>query len=476
MHGNYTAVTAMQQADLLIALGSRFDDRVTGKISAFAPDAKIIHVDIDPAELGKVRRPDVAIVGDCRLVIEELLRALDGLGPRLRATRSRRRVAADARERRRPGRPAAARPDLGPWMRAAARLAGGVPARLRPGATAGRSSPSSSSRRCATPPPTTPSWRPASASTRCGPRSTGSSTTPTPGSTPAALGTMGFAVPAAIGAKVGRPDQMVWAVDGDGCFQMTAQELVTASAERIPVKIAILNNAYLGMVRQWQELFYDERYSEVYLSPDLPDYVKWAEAMGCVGLRVESRRGGRPGHREGQRDRRPPRRHRLPHRRLREGVPDGARRRVQRRHHRRPLRGRGRPVTGRRRRSHRHRPAPPHPHRPGREQGRGARPGRRPVLAGAASTSSRWPSPRPTTSGSAGSRSSSTSSRRRSSRSSSSSTSSSRGRRSPSSPRARPSSASCSWSPSRPPGRPGPGDRAGRGLRGQDRRRRPRPA
>jgi acetolactate synthase-1/2/3 large subunit len=101
-------------------------------------------------------------------------------------------------------------------------------------------------------------------------------------------GTMGFAVPAAIGAKVGRPDKTVWAIDGDGCFQMTAQELVTASAERIPVKIAILNNAYLGMVRQWQEMFYAERYSEVYLSPDLPDYVKWAEAMGCVGIRAET--------------------------------------------------------------------------------------------------------------------------------------------------------------------------------------------
>ncbi len=101
-------------------------------------------------------------------------------------------------------------------------------------------------------------------------------------------GTMGFAVPAAVGAKVGRPDRTVWAIDGDGCFQMTAQELVTATAERIPVKIAILNNAYLGMVRQWQEMFYAERYSEVYLSPDLPDYVMWAEAMGCVGIRAES--------------------------------------------------------------------------------------------------------------------------------------------------------------------------------------------
>jgi acetolactate synthase-1/2/3 large subunit len=101
------------------------------------------------------------------------------------------------------------------------------------------------------------------------------------------LGTMGFSVPAAIGAKVGRPDKTVWAIDGDGCFQMTAQELVTASIEKIPVKIGILNNSYLGMVRQWQEMFYDERYSEVYLSQDTPNYVKWAEAMGCVGIRVD---------------------------------------------------------------------------------------------------------------------------------------------------------------------------------------------
>ena len=145
-------------------------------------------------------------------------------------------------------------------------------------------------------------------------------------------GTMGFAVPASIGAKVGRPDRTVWAIDGDGCFQMTAQELVTATAEQIPVKIAILNNAYLGMVRQWQEMFYEERYSEVYLSPDLPDYVKWAEAMGCVGIRAESPEDVAPGHREGQLHRRPAGGGGLPHRRLREGVPDGGRRTVQRRH------------------------------------------------------------------------------------------------------------------------------------------------
>ena len=147
------------------------------------------------------------------------------------------------------------------------------------------------------------------------------------------LGTMGFAVPAAIGAKVGMPERMVWAIDGDGCFQMTAQELVTASAEQIPVKIAILNNAYLGMVRQWQELFYEERYSEVYLSPDLPDYVKWAEAMGCVALPRGHARRGRAHDREGERDRRPTGRHRLPHRLPREGVPDGRGGDVERLHH-----------------------------------------------------------------------------------------------------------------------------------------------
>ena len=145
------------------------------------------------------------------------------------------------------------------------------------------------------------------------------------------LGTMGFCVPAAIGAKVGRPDRTVWAIDGDGCFQMTAQELVTASVERIPIKVGILNNSYLGMVRQWQEMFYDERYSEVYLSPELPDFVKWAEAMGCVGIRVDQPGRGAAGHRQGQLHRRSSRRRRLPGRRPREGVPDGAGRHGQRR-------------------------------------------------------------------------------------------------------------------------------------------------
>ena len=267
MHGSYTAVTAIQRSDLLIALGSRFDDRITGKVSTFAPDAKIIHVDIDPAELGKVRRPDVPIAADCRLAIEALTEAV----------------------RQRPGWP---RPDrLSAWTARLAEWKANFPFTYD---GKGETNPEGPLKpqfvveqlRAATPPDTIlvagvgqhQMWA-AQHFAFEHPRTWVNS---------GGLGTMGYAVPAAIGAKVGRPDRMVWAVDGDGCFQMTAQELVTAAAERIPVKIAILNNAYLGMVRQWQHMFYDERYSEVYLSPDLPDYVLWAEAMGCVGMRVTS--------------------------------------------------------------------------------------------------------------------------------------------------------------------------------------------
>ncbi len=274
MHGNYTAVTAMQRADLLLALGSRFDDRVTGKVSAFAPDAKVVHVDIDPAELGKVRRADVAVAGDCRVVIEALLQALSVAGLNAEGVAE-------------PGSAAGHRPDLGPWIDQIRQWQARFPLTYHQ-EDGGALKPQYvvEALRDATPDDTivvagvgqhqmwaSQYWR---------------FEHPYTWVNSGGAGTMGFAVPAAIGAKVGRPDKMVWAIDGDGCFQMTAQELVTASAERIPVKIAILNNAYLGMVRQWQELFYEERYSEVYLSPDLPDYVKWAEAMGCVGLRVES--------------------------------------------------------------------------------------------------------------------------------------------------------------------------------------------
>ena len=264
MHGNYTAVTSMQKADLLIALGSRFDDRVTGKVGAFAPDAKIIHADIDPAELGKVRRPDVPIVGDCRLVIEDLVKAVRDLGG------------------------ASAQPDREAWLTEIRDWQKRYPLHYEQSFDGDELKPQYvlEQLRDSTPDDTivvsgvgqhqmwtSQYWR---------------FDHPYTWVNSGGLGTMGFAVPAAIGAKVGRPDRMMWAVDGDGCFQMTAQELVTATAERIPIKVAILNNAYLGMVRQWQELFYEELYSEVYLSPDLPDYKMWAEAMGCVGLRVES--------------------------------------------------------------------------------------------------------------------------------------------------------------------------------------------
>jgi acetolactate synthase-1/2/3 large subunit len=265
MHGNYTAVTAMQQSDLLIALGSRFDDRVTGKVDGFAPDAKIIHVDIDPAELGKVRRPDVPIVGDCRLVIEELITAVRDLtnGGVAFPDRSAWKQTVSGWQEKFPLTYTQSEPgDLLKPQFVLERLRDNTPDDTIVASGVGQHQMWTSQY-----------WR---------------FNHPYTWVNSGGLGTMGFAVPAAIGAKVGRPDRMVWAVDGDGCFQMTAQELVTAASERIPVKIAILNNAYLGMVRQWQEMFYDERYSEVYLSPDLPDYKLWAEAMGCVGMRVES--------------------------------------------------------------------------------------------------------------------------------------------------------------------------------------------
>jgi acetolactate synthase-1/2/3 large subunit len=273
MHGNYTAVTAMQRADLLIALGARFDDRVTGRVDAFAPEAAVIHVDIDPAELGKVREAQVAIAGDCRVVIEELLAAL---------------VRSGARGPAAPGSagPDGTRPELAPWWSRLHRWQEQFPYHYEPDEAVVKPQMVIETLRDLSPVDTivvsgvgqhqmwaSQYWR---------------FDHPYTWVNSGGAGTMGFAVPAAVGAKVGRPDRTVWAIDGDGCFQMTAQELVTASAERIPVKVAILNNAYLGMVRQWQEMFYEERYSEVYLSPDLPDYVKWAEAMGAVGLRVES--------------------------------------------------------------------------------------------------------------------------------------------------------------------------------------------
>jgi len=254
----------MQKADLLIALGARFDDRVTGRVNTFAQEAKIIHVDIDPAEQGKVRKPDVPIVGDCRLVIEELVKAIkdllkgDTVQADLNSWRSRisgwQEQFPLAYDQSEPG--SALKPQF-----CLEKLRDAAPEGTILVSGVGQHQMWSSQY-----------WR---------------FNEPYTWVNSGGLGTMGFAVPAAIGAKVGRPDKTVWAIDGDGCFQMTAQELVTASLERIPIKVGILNNSYLGMVRQWQEMFYEERYSEVYLSTDVPNFAKWAESMGCVGIRVD---------------------------------------------------------------------------------------------------------------------------------------------------------------------------------------------
>ncbi|MGA1594275.1 MAG: acetolactate synthase large subunit [Ilumatobacteraceae bacterium] len=265
MHGTIAATTAMQKSDLLIALGARFDDRVTGRVNGFAPDAKIIHVDIDPAEQGKVRRPDVPIVGDCRLVTEELVAAVRDL------------LAGGTTQA-----------DISAWKSRVSGWQEIFPLTYDDAEAGAALKPQYclEKLRDAAPDGTI-------VASGVGQHQMWASlhwkfNEPYTWVNSGGLGTMGFAIPAAIGAKVGRPDKTVWAVDGDGCFQMTAQELVTATVERIPVKIALLNNSYLGMVRQWQEMFYDERYSEVYLSTETPDYVKWAESMGCVAIRVES--------------------------------------------------------------------------------------------------------------------------------------------------------------------------------------------
>ena len=264
MHGNYTAITAMQETDLLITLGARFDDRVTGKLDGFAPDAKVIHADVDPAELGKIRRPDVPIVGDCRLIIEALIEAIKrNGGPEVQ-------------------------PDRSAWKSRISGWQERFPLTYEQSAPGDRLKPQYviEQLRDLSPDDTI-------VTSGVGQHQMFASQYwqfdhPYTWINSGGLGTMGFSIPAAIGAKVGQPDRTVWAIDGDGCFQMTAQELVTATVENIPVKVALLNNSYLGMVRQWQEMFYEERYSEVYLSEQVPDYVKWSEAMGCVAMRVEA--------------------------------------------------------------------------------------------------------------------------------------------------------------------------------------------
>ncbi|MFE9788680.1 acetolactate synthase large subunit [Nocardia salmonicida] len=267
MHGTVGAVAALQKSDLLITLGARFDDRVTGQLDSFAPDAKVIHADIDPAEIGKNRHADVPIVGDAREVIVELIETLkadpqSGAAPLLNLTE---------------------------WW---AYLSG-----IRENYPLGWKTPSDGS--------VSPEYVIETLGRLAGPEAVYCAgvgqhqmwaaqfikyENPRTWLNSGGLGTMGYAVPAAMGAKMGAPEKEVWAVDGDGCFQMTNQELATCAIEGVPIKVALINNGNLGMVRQWQTLFYEKRYSNTDLgthSLRIPDFVKLAEALGCVGIRVE---------------------------------------------------------------------------------------------------------------------------------------------------------------------------------------------
>ena len=257
MHGTVAAVYALQRSDLIVALGARFDDRVTGKLDTFAPDAQIIHADIDPAEIGKNRAVDVPIVGDAKHVIEELVTALAGPGD---ATKAR----------------------LTDWW---AQLN-----QMRETYPLGYEEPADGT--------LSPQYAITRIGEIAGPEAIYVAGVgqhqmwasqfikyENPGTwlNSGGLGTMGYAVPAAMGAKVGKPDAVVWAIDGDGCFQMTNQELATCALEGVPIKIAVINNGNLGMVRQWQTLFYGERYSNTDLGTHkhrIPDFVKLAEALG----------------------------------------------------------------------------------------------------------------------------------------------------------------------------------------------------
>jgi acetolactate synthase I/II/III large subunit len=266
MHGTVAAVAAMQKADLLVALGARFDDRVTGQLASFAPHALVVHADVDPAEISKNRRADVPIVGECKEVITELIEAVKA-------------------ERAEHG-----HADISRWWATLDELRSTYPL--------GYDWPSDGS--------LSPQYVIERIGQIAGPEAVYTAGVgqhqmwaaqfiqyekPRTWLNSGGLGTMGYAVPAAMGAKMARPDAVVWAIDGDGCFQMTNQELATCAIENIPIKVAVINNGNLGMVRQWQTLFYNERYSNTDLGTHkhrVPDFVKLAEALGCIGLRCEN--------------------------------------------------------------------------------------------------------------------------------------------------------------------------------------------
>jgi acetolactate synthase-1/2/3 large subunit len=269
MHGTVAAVTGLQKSDLIIALGARFDDRVTGQLSTFAPHAKVIHADIDPAEISKNRIADVPIVGDVGEVIKDLIEQV---------TLDRATAESEAGW------------DYAAWRARVADWKATFPLGWADSED-GTLSPQYVIKRIGE---------------LTGPEGTYVAGVgqhqmwaaqfvqyerPNAWLNSGGLGTMGYAVPAAMGAKVAEPERTVWAIDGDGCFQMTNQELATCVINNIPIKVAIINNSSLGMVRQWQTLFYNERYSNTDLQPmsqRVPDFLKLADAYGCLGLRAET--------------------------------------------------------------------------------------------------------------------------------------------------------------------------------------------
>ncbi|MFI6704641.1 acetolactate synthase large subunit [Streptomyces sp. NPDC050509] len=280
MHGSVTAVTALQKADLIVALGARFDDRVTGKLDSFAPHAKIVHADIDPAEIGKNRIADVPIVGDAREVLADLVQAVQA-----------ERTEGHVGEAAQAGYPA--------WWRDLNRWRETYPLGYeQPGD--GSLSPQQVIQRVGQLAPEDTIFAAGVGQHQMWAAHFIEYEKPATWLNSGGAGTMGYAVPAAMGAKAGQPDRTVWAIDGDGCFQMTNQELTTCALNNIPIKVAIINNGALGMVRQWQTLFYNQRYSNTVLHSGqdngggpsggtrVPDFVKLSEAMGCVALRCES--------------------------------------------------------------------------------------------------------------------------------------------------------------------------------------------
>jgi acetolactate synthase I/II/III large subunit len=259
MHGSKWANWALNKADLMIAVGSRFDDRVTGKLSAFAPGAKVIHFDIDPAEIGKLRRADIPVVGPLAEAMADLSRELRKLID--------------------PG-------HVGPaaWRRQVEEWRASFPYRydrdgdfLKPQAVIETLRDLTTGREDVV-------WTTGVGQHQMWAMQYLVCDQPRTFITSGGLGTMGYGVPAAIGAKAARPDASVVCIDGDGCFQMTCQELATSALEGLPITVVIVNNGWLGMVRQWQEMFYDSRFAETHLTHQVPDYAQLAEAYGCAGF------------------------------------------------------------------------------------------------------------------------------------------------------------------------------------------------